>query len=186
MKSADVPTPRDVYEFYQDMLTTLEFSRGNALTMGEQSPYFTWSEADLDSHFAALAAELRQGVVLLLAASFEALFQADYLRRVKARKKDPVTAGLRRLSVRQRGRTRRRVELDQILDVWNYAKPPVKKSIGEFRQLMEYRHWLAHGRYWNQKSGLRELEPHEAWRRGISALAATGIELTSNESSKSR
>ena len=44
----------------------------------------------------------------------------------------------------------------------------MKGGIGAFKQLYVFRHWLAHGRHWTQKSGINP--PPEvafvAWHRG--------------------
>jgi hypothetical protein len=37
-------------------------------------------------------------------------------------------------------------------------------------QLVKYRHWLAHGRYWTQKSGIRPT-PEQAWDTGTIVFA---------------
>jgi hypothetical protein len=177
MTPAHFPSPKHVWDYFSQMETALEFARNSALTAGEHSPYAAWTDDEVDAHFGRLAHELHQWIVLMLAASFEALFHLDFTARVRKRLKDPVTKGMRRLSTLAKRHKHRRIELDQVLDVWNEMQPSARNAIGEFRQLMEYRHWLAHGRYWNQKSGLRSIEPLEAWRRGVAVLAAASIAL---------
>ncbi len=57
------------------------------------------------------------------------------------------------------------IRLSTVLDVWKNVCGK-KKVIGAFKQLVMFRHWLAHGRYWVQKSGLQDVDPYDAWERG--------------------
>jgi hypothetical protein len=34
------------------------------------------------------------------------------------------------------------------------------------KSLLLFRHWLAHGRYWVEKSGLGQVDPFDAWQIG--------------------
>ncbi|HUY36440.1 MAG TPA: hypothetical protein VMV69_27130 [Pirellulales bacterium] len=112
--------------------------------------------------------DLDQSAVLLLVASFEATLQVDFHERVTRKKKDGVSKELRRLWSRNaphHGLTRW-VTVEEIVDVWRKHVGHTA-LIGNFKQLVLYRHWLAHGRYWVQKSGLGDIDPFEAWQRGI-------------------
>lgn len=100
-----------------------------------------------------VAAELRERIVetearsiLVIIARLEAAFRTDYLSRAKSKAADPLTIDLRRLYKRRRGRAR----LDEdILEVWrDHLGPAGRAVVSKLRGMLHYRHWLAHGRYW--------------------------------------
>jgi len=55
-----------------------------------------------------------------------------------------------------------RAPFEEILDLW---KPPTGSAgisadaIGQFKSIYRHRHWLAHGRYWPNRSGRAEVDP---------------------------
>jgi hypothetical protein len=51
---------------------------------------------------------------------------------------------------------KKRVSLDEdILEAWKKHSSASKQLIGELRGAFNFRHWLAHGRYWVPKFGRR-------------------------------
>lgn len=129
------------------------------------------TEKEVNAALDQMRAELHHEVVLMLAAAFEAELQVDYRLRVSRKLKDRVSRRFRRLSyARSRRRADEWIRIEDILDVW---KEVVGKTevVGAFRQLVMFRHWLAHGRYWVQKSGLDDIDPYEAWERGRALFA---------------
>jgi hypothetical protein len=98
--------------------------------------------------------ELDHEVVLAIVASAESALRLDFRERLGG--KGAAAARFRALETRFGGH----VSLDEILDVW---KDIVKASdeCGAFKQMYNYRHGLAHGRYFN-KSGLHDARPKDA------------------------
>ena len=89
-------------------------------------------------------------------ASIEATFRHDMAQRRRGKQRggnrtSPVVRGLRDLQRRHR----EKVRLDDILDVWRDSAGQGKGSFGKLKQFFEHRHWLAHGRYWTDKSGVQ-------------------------------
>jgi hypothetical protein len=82
---------------------------------------------------------------LAIMARIEAAFRRDYQQRCVLKQPDPVSIAFRKLS-----RTRRkRVRLDEdIWEVWRQNHPLTGPLIGQLRGAFKFRHWLAHGRYW--------------------------------------
>src|SRR5258708_2872834 len=91
-----------------------------------------------------LAQELDHEVTLLLTASFEATFQVDFRRRIARKKKDRLSKKLRKLW--RKHKRAKWVVVEDILDVWQKETGHVQ-AIGKLKQLIQFRHWLAHGRY---------------------------------------
>lgn len=92
--------------------------------------------------------DLRSSFFLLT--SLEATFRIDFDRRCEKRLKDPVSRHFR--AIRRNPRLPPRLDED-ILEGWKRHEAAHGKTIGELRGAFKYRHWLAHGRYWEPKLG---------------------------------
>jgi hypothetical protein len=87
--------------------------------------------------------DLRSSLTIL--ARLEAAFRIDYKQRCAKKKPDPVSIEFRALS-NAKGR---KVALeDEIWEIWRNAHPSTRPLISELRSAFKFRHWLAHGRYW--------------------------------------
>jgi hypothetical protein len=158
------PSPPDIFEYYRrsiEALTALKLGTAGAVSVGSRFEGMT--QDDVRVALDNLRNDLDQSVVLLL----EATLQADFHETITRKKKDGVSKELRKLwygNASKHGRSRR-VTVEEIVDVW---KKHIGQTfvIGNFKQLVLYRHWLAHGRYWVQKSGLLLIDPFDAWQRG--------------------
>lgn len=103
-------------------------------------------------HLQERLSETDRETSLTLLASIEAAFRVDFLDRVYQRKKDPLSRAYRRL-YQDKGT---RVSLvDDILPLWRDLTLSSPKLVGELRGAFNYRHWLAHGRYWVARLGRR-------------------------------
>lgn len=87
---------------------------------------------------------------LLLLASVEAAFRVDYLQRSQRRGKDPVSRAFRKLHRSKGGRVSFE---DEILQAWLVNEPASRAIVGELRSVFKFRHWLAHGSFWEPKIG---------------------------------
>ncbi len=87
---------------------------------------------------------------LNLLAALEAAFYIDFLQRCYKRKKDRLSRAFRQVYTRQG----RRVSLERdILPAWRENSSVPQRVISGLRDAFRYRHWLAHGRYWEPKLG---------------------------------
>ena len=93
--------------------------------------------------------ELEQSTSFLILSSLEAQFRMDYLKRCSKRKKDELSKAMRNI-YQQKGN---RASLDDILDFWKQVYPEHKQVISSVISALQYRNWLAHGRYWDTKFG---------------------------------
>jgi hypothetical protein len=161
------PGPAEIFEHYlrsMEAIHVLKTSlRDDPASVEPRSRFYGMIRGEVDEAIRDMTRELEKQVVLLLVASAEAALRVDFLERVRARRRDPVS---RRLRAEARASTPRRVKLDTILTVWDEetAAGSLHASIERMRKLLHYRHWLAHGRYWvEKKSGLNYPDPYEAW-----------------------
>lgn len=89
--------------------------------------------------------DMRSALVTL--ARVEAALRQDYLRRCKDKLADDVSIAFRKIH-KARG-SRARLDED-ILDTWyNSLEPQERGVISTLRGMLKFRHWMAHGRYWN-------------------------------------
>ena len=87
---------------------------------------------------------------LNLLAALEAAFRIDFLQRCYERRKDRLSRALRQIYTQQE----RRVSLeDDILPAWRQNSSVSPRVIANLKDAFRYRHWLAHGRYWEPKLG---------------------------------
>jgi hypothetical protein len=94
--------------------------------------------------------EEEQMVALSVLAAIEAAFRVDYLRRVYERKKDFLSKDFRQI-YNSKG-ARASLEED-IFGCWLRNTDISSQLIADLRAAFKFRHWLAHGRYWNPKLG---------------------------------
>jgi hypothetical protein len=87
--------------------------------------------------------ELRSSLAVL--ASLEAAFRIDYLRRSQKRRKGALSRAFREI-YRKKGE---RASLEEdIFGTWLRNSDVPRWVIGRLRGAFRFRHWLAHGRYW--------------------------------------
>ena len=90
--------------------------------------------------------------------ALEAAFRIDYLQRCYRRGRDDVSRAFRNLH-NNKGR---RVSLEgDILAAWLQNSNVSRQVIADLKRAFKYRHWLAHGRYWNPR--FRKLDYEEVY-----------------------
>jgi hypothetical protein len=89
--------------------------------------------------------DLRSSLAIL--AAVEAALRIDYLLRATKRGKDPLSKAFR--TIYREKQENARFDED-LLDLWGQYYPELKRIIGELRAALHFRHWLAHGRYWER------------------------------------
>lgn len=108
------------------------------------------SESELLEQCNKVLQENELALSLVLLSALEANFRVDYISRVERKLKDDLSRHFRELHKNHGNR----VSLeDDILKGWKSYANTHQKLIGEIRSAFKYRHWLAHGRYWQPKLG---------------------------------
>jgi len=170
----DWPRPSQILERFEDNLEGLRSIQRRAAVgeLGPESKFYGMTPEEFSQAIGAARQELEQQVALMLTASFEAVLRVDLAMRCAKRRKD---ADSRALRTRFRRRNFQEIRFEELLDAWKSQIGSARK-LGRLRQLVNFRHWLAHGRYWKQKSGLARCDPYEAWNRGNLALSVLPID----------
>ena len=115
-------------------------------------PYFVTRFAgylprEVAAELAVRIDETEMRSVLVILARVEAAFRRDYDVRCTSKKADPISIDFRKLHKKKGKKVRFE---DEILDTWRrHLEPADRDIISQLRTMLKYRHWLAHGRYWN-------------------------------------
>ncbi|MCJ9674009.1 MULTISPECIES: hypothetical protein [unclassified Neorhizobium] len=94
--------------------------------------------------------ELDRSSALTVLGATEAAFRIDYLTRCYEKQKDDLSRAFREIH-KEKGS---KASLDRdIFDAWQVHEPAHKATISALKGAFNFRHWLAHGRYWDPKLG---------------------------------
>lgn len=121
------------------------------LYFSQDNPRFTaifvgYPTSKVEAMLSAMLSETDMRSGLILMARIEAAFRVDYKERSKKKGADAVSIELRKLW-KKKGR-HARLE-DEIWNIWSDIDPMTKQTISQLKSVFKFRHWLAHGRYWN-------------------------------------
>lgn len=163
--------PQSIWTYYSQMQTALSMLRSQWPPSRPEPPvklegFQGMNHPEFEKTLADLRRHLDAQVTLALIATFEAMLRIDFINRTERRRpKDPVTKAFRAL----RKTEGLRPDLAKILDV-HKTELRLGAAAGRFKQLFMHRHWLAHGRYWTDKSGIKP-DPYEARAIGEALLS---------------
>jgi hypothetical protein len=111
------------------------------------------SLSKLSDFFNKLQDEADQQAAMFLIASAEAEMRINFWEKVR-KGKGNISKKFRNIAKEKHKQKSRNIRLDdEILDVWTDNSPSAKKSVGDFKGALRFRHWLAHGRWWQPKLG---------------------------------
>jgi hypothetical protein len=108
------------------------------------------SIAEVNAELEERLAEVDMASALTVLSALEAVFRIDYLQRCYRKERDALSRAFRDLHKRKQTRVRLETE---IFDIWKEHTNVEAKLIGDLRGAFNFRHWLAHGRYWEPKLG---------------------------------
>lgn len=109
-----------------------------------------YTEKEISNELLRRKSELSHTSCLSLLAALEAVFRIDYLQRNYNKKKDSLSREFR--AIYKKKSTKASLE-DDILDAWKENTHGTSQLISDLKGAYKYRHWLAHGRYWQPKMG---------------------------------
>ncbi len=127
----------------------------------------------VDATLESMRRELDSQFALMVVAAYEALLMLDANARGNGPRRIRLAREFRTL-LRKGNKAGRRVTLEEVLETWGGSSIS-RGPIGNFKQIYQFRHWLAHGRYFVQRSGLASLDPSTADDRGKALLKSLGL-----------
>jgi hypothetical protein len=108
------------------------------------------TEVEIEYELDIVSKENEHLIALNLLASVEAAFRVDYLQRCYKRKKDPLSKAFRIIYDTKGNHASLE---DDIFTAWKEKSSSANSIVSDLKGAFKYRHWLAHGRYWEPKLG---------------------------------
>ena len=112
--------------------------------------FIGYSEEEVYIEFRSRIEELERTSSLTLLSSLEAKLRVDYLKRCYKKEKDSLSKEFR---IIYKEKSHRASLEEDIMETWKKHYPEDKLLISELIAALKYRHWLAHGLYWEAKLG---------------------------------
>lgn len=169
MRAVDIDEkyrPSSIWNYYTRSLEALAAYQAAVLSNPTAVPSLLGLiRQEVDQALADTRRELDDQVTMALIASYEAVLRTDFWAWVSRTRKGGLRSKFRALEQRYGDK----VPLEEILEKWASVTGKTE-AVGRMAQLVKYRHWLAHGRYWTQKSGIRPT-PEQAWDTGTVVFA---------------
>lgn len=104
------------------------------------------TQAQVSSELKVLVKETEIRSILIIIARLEAAFRLDMKYRVHAKHPDDLSIALRALHKKKSNKAG--LEQD-IFPIWKeHLDEDGKKVLSGLKTMLKYRHWIAHGRYW--------------------------------------
>jgi hypothetical protein len=141
----------DIAEYHSDAVEALGHFFGDWATLNV-TRYVGFTPTEIRGLLENRLEETSLRSALQVLASLEAAFRIDYVIRCLLKKKDALSRDFRDLYKLKKTRVRLS---EDILERWLVHQSHInglKRLIGEMRGALRFRHWLAHGRYWEPKN----------------------------------
>jgi hypothetical protein len=136
----------EIAEYHNDVVDSLTFFF-QQFRFQSNSRFIGYTLEEFDNLLLGRIEETDLRSSLAVLAAVEAALRIDYLLRAKMRRKDPLSKAFR--AIYRKKQENARFDED-LLDLWGQYYPELKRLIGELRAALHFRHWLAHGRYWER------------------------------------
>ncbi len=141
----------DILLYYNTVSRALIMYKKSIDSEEAYDPYYVnMTKMELTEAFRKHQNELEKSVALNILSSVEGSFKLDYIIRTKARRREVLSKEFRKLYKKKQ--LRASLE-DDILKLWKQTYPQSKAIISNYIGALKYRHWLAHGRYFEPKLG---------------------------------
>lgn len=146
----DSPDVDDVAEFRSDTEKSIRHFYSAALSGTVDEKFAGYSPEELNNERDERLLMLDQTCGFLVLAALEASFRTDFHARCSRRLKDELSRHFRSLH-RRRGK---HISFeDGILNGWRKHSPSGGPLLSDLKAALKYRHWFAHGRYYQPKLG---------------------------------
>lgn len=138
-----------VQEYYSDSEDSLNSYYSYMVSEGSAPAKFIgYSLEEINKELKDRKDTLDRMCSLELLASVEAKLRIDYLVRGQDKLKDEFSRKIREIYDAKENRASL---VDDILYTWKKENPSQKARLDNFGKALDYRNWLAHGRYWMPK-----------------------------------
>ena len=190
-ETAEQQTLDEIRDWYRGMLEALLEQRRSLLRAirdgcGVASRFATMTENELDRYFDSQKRELERLTMLNLVACTEARITDDYFHRVRKKLKDKLSSAYRKWHRNLSAKKQLRPDFDEagILAVLKSPNLVNNNIVGQFRECLQGRHWVGHGRRWDKPIAIERFDPDDVYDRcnallrAIPALMPPGAETS--------
>lgn len=146
-------TLEEVLERYETAVVALERLQGTKhAELALLNRFAGLSRVQVVEALAAARLEVEGQALVALVGAAEADLRKDLEARHDGVKNDPIRAKAQELTADTDGKPR----LEDLIDLWREASGEAGHGAGSrLKSLLRRRHWLAHGRHWPDRSGVR-------------------------------
>jgi hypothetical protein len=154
--SGEQRTIESILSWYDDQLIAIKDYRNKIIDVVIQSnskikidvKFIGLTLTEINDYFNKSEEELKHLICLNLLSATEAFLRVDYNIRVSKKDKSDIGREFRKIDKKKK----KKVSLeDDIVEIWRDNTK--EKIFSDFLGILNYRHWLAHGRYWIGKFG---------------------------------
>jgi hypothetical protein len=137
----------DIEEYYVDSENALNcyYEPSSA---GRIPKFIGYTKEEIGNELKSRKESLDRMCSLEILATIEAKFRIDYLVRSQKKKKDDLSKKFREI---YRTKKNKASLTDDIILTWKSEYPQHKTRLDNLGKALDYRNWLAHGRYWMPK-----------------------------------
>jgi hypothetical protein len=138
----------EIASYHNDLVSSLRLYFSNPSPSFEER-FLGYSHSEITDELKERIEETDRRSALAILISLERAFRLDYEYRREKKIKGDLFKAFR--AIHKSGK--RNVRLDEdIFEAWKANVTGSKRLIGELRGAFKFRHWLAHGQYWELKS----------------------------------
>jgi hypothetical protein len=164
-----LPELSDVLEWFMQSHDSLEHYQNHIEDLSNNNPgqlpslYKGMEFDEFNEYFESLKAEISLLFIFYLISLTEGKIRVDFFDRVEENFADLVSKKYI-AQYRKAGPSKaKEIRLESLMEIWkNYFRGnnAQVQIIGEFKNRMKTRHWIAHGRYWDYNSHDRYTVPN--------------------------
>lgn len=137
-------------DYYNKARYSISLKYDKLLNGNFENDFCGRTTASVEDEAKELFAELEKEATLCLLSYLESIFRMDFIIRCDLKKKDKLSLLFRK----SYDRSKRKYQYgfkDVVINGWKSIYPEYKNTFDGIIQMMDYRNWLAHGRYWTFK-----------------------------------
>jgi hypothetical protein len=139
----------DVEDYYIDSENSLNsFYNIDSSSQNIPAKFIGYSEVELTEELKIRKDTLDRMCSLEILAAIEARIKIDYIIRGQNKLRDDFSKKIRVIYDKKESRA---ALVDDILSTWKSEYPEHKARLDNLGKALDYRNWLAHGRYWQPK-----------------------------------
>jgi hypothetical protein len=154
LSEEEIPV-ESIMNWYEDQLEAIKDFKNKIVDaviyskpINFNSKFIAFTLEELDTYFINSVDELEHLVCFNLIAATEARLRVDFINRVRRKDKSTVGRTFRELHKKRKNK----ISLEEhIIETWKSETDETMFS--DFLGILNYRHWMAHGRYWKPKLG---------------------------------